>query len=165
MEVLAPALSAALGFGAGAALRGRRRALAAVRGVARWIAALAASAYAAAFAAGVVGAVASGDLSPALITLAVGLVVAAALLWRGHRRSGAAAGHAVAALWLLYSAFAARRSPLPSALFLGVSLPALFTAAAGVDWGAPPHGSGRPGGAEGDEGHGQDRRDLLQRHG
>jgi hypothetical protein len=153
MGVLAAAIAAALGLGAAWAFRLRPRARGAVRGIARWVAALAATVYAAAFAAGVIGAVASGDISPVLITLAVGLIVAAALLWRGRRRPGAVGGHAVAALWLLYSAFAARRSAGASLLFVAVSLPALFTAAAGVDLGLPPRGPrdgpGAPGRGEG----------------
>ena len=145
MGVLAAAVAAALGFGAAWGLRHRPRALGAARGIGRWLAALCATAFAAAFAAGVVGAVASGDPSPALITLALGLIVAAALLWRGRRRPRAVGGHAVAALWLLYSAFAARHSPGASLLFIAVSLPALFTAAAGVDLALPPSGRDGPG--------------------
>jgi hypothetical protein len=97
--------------------------------VARGLAAVAASIFFVAFAAGVGGAVAQGDDNPALVVLALGLGCAAALLWRGRHLHLAVGGHWLAALWLLYSAVIGRHSAAGSALFVAVSLPALFTAA------------------------------------
>ena len=120
-------------------LRRHPQSLAIVTRLARWLAAVAASVYFFAFTAAVAGA---GDLNAVLLTLALGLGVCAALLWRGPRWHLGRAGHCLAALWLLYSGYVSRSSPGASALFVATALPALFAATAQLVGGRAPGGDG-----------------------
>lgn len=130
MGVVAAVAAVGLGALVAAPLRRRPDALAGVQRWSRRLAAAIATLYWAVFTAGVVGAVAGGDTNPVLPTLALGLAAAALLLWRGPARTYGIAGHWLAALWILYSAWVGRHSPAASGLFVAVALPALFAATA-----------------------------------
>ncbi len=125
LEVLA---AVALGLATAALLHPQASVLARVRRGIRWLAAGWASLYGILFGAGTVGALGGGDMNTTLPTLALGLVAVALLLWRGPQRHHGILAHWLAALWLLYSAFASRHSVAVSHLFLSVAVPALWTA-------------------------------------
>lgn len=128
--LLAALLAAAAGRVLARLLRGRRRGLSRLQRWARWLAAACVSGFGLAFAAGVAGAMAQGDNNPALPTLGLGTLAAAALLWRGPQRHLGLAGHWLATLWLLWAADRSLRSPLVALLFLASAVPAGFAAAA-----------------------------------
>lgn len=132
MGLIASVVAIGLGLLFAAIMRGRAAALAALRRWSRWLAAALTTLFCLIFTLGVGGAIGSGDGNPVLLTLAIGLIVASLLLWRGPARNFGVAGHTLAALWILYSAFVSRHSPAASTLFTAVAIPSLFAAA--TEW-------------------------------